>query len=780
VRYFGMRFFPYWVALSILIIAPVSAEDFNISVGDTVSDGVPVAGAGRLASSQESDLYSFTATAGQLIFAEQLAQDAAFGNNLRWQLLRPNGLTLFSSFFNNVQGRTTLPDAGVYKVRVFTDASNPAWTGGYSFRILPIPPDQTFPLTIGETISNGVPAPGAGRLEVAGAEDRYTFNATAGDLVFFESLIQDAAFKQNLRWQLTRPNGLTLFSSFFTNPQGRVLLPDTGPYTLRIFTSGIDSEWFGDYSFRTLAIRPDQTFAYTVGTLVTNGTPAVGAGRLEDPGSEDRYTFDGDAGQIVFFESLSQAASFAQNLRWQLLGPAGQTVFSSFFSNPQGRTVLPATGQYTVRIFTSATDPDWFGDYSFRTQGVSQDQIFPYNIGTVVSDGVPAPGAGNLEDPGSQDSYTFSGTAGQTIFFQSISQAPAYQNNLRWQLIAPNGLNVFSSFFSNPQGRTILPVSGEYRIRVFTDGNQAAWVGPYSFSTRAIGDQEIPIRIGEVVSEGQPEEGAGWIEAPGSEDNYTFSALAGEVVFFEAIEQAAAFKNNLRWQLLRPSGQPVFSRYFDNLESRIVLPETGTYKIRVYTDGNDPTWIGTYSFRTFSRVFARPDNAATKPDRAVSIPVAKLLFNDIPENTTDTLQLSLPMSSTVEGGTVTLQTNSVLYSPKAGFTGQDRFTYRLLGEGGGTNDTIVQVAVTPLADDFGTVVNYKWTGNETVTVNLMAQSDTNYQLQSSPDLITWTPMRVIAGSTADPMTFSFVVDESVHTLYFRAPRATTAIVRGVE
>src|SRR5688572_10520181 len=113
--------------LCLFLVTSLNAEEFNINVGDTVSDGVPAPGAGRIATSQESDFYLFTATAGQLVFAEPLAQDEAFQRNLRWQLIKPNGQTVFSAFFSGIPGRTVLPDAGVYKIRVFTDGVNPAW-----------------------------------------------------------------------------------------------------------------------------------------------------------------------------------------------------------------------------------------------------------------------------------------------------------------------------------------------------------------------------------------------------------------------------------------------------------------------------------------------------------------------------------------------------------------------------------------------------------------------------------------------------------------------------
>src|SRR6185503_8677360 len=177
---------------------PLHGENFNIVVGDTVSDGLPGVGAGRFATAKDEDFYSFTATAGQLVFFEALSQDPAFARNLRWQVLKPSGPAVFASFFSNPIGRTVLPEAGVYRVRIYSDGTNPNWIGAYSFRLLAIPPDQTFPFTLGSTVSDGIPAAGAGRLEVAGAEDNYLFTATAGQLAFFESISQDPAFARNL------------------------------------------------------------------------------------------------------------------------------------------------------------------------------------------------------------------------------------------------------------------------------------------------------------------------------------------------------------------------------------------------------------------------------------------------------------------------------------------------------------------------------------------------------------------------------------------------------
>ncbi|MGH2749649.1 MAG: hypothetical protein ACRDK3_02055 [Actinomycetota bacterium] len=62
--------------------------------------------------------------------------------------------------------------------------------------------DPAFMIGYGDTVSDGVPAPGAGNIEVGGATDSYSFEATAGDVAIFDVLQGSAG---NFRWRLSRP-----------------------------------------------------------------------------------------------------------------------------------------------------------------------------------------------------------------------------------------------------------------------------------------------------------------------------------------------------------------------------------------------------------------------------------------------------------------------------------------------------------------------------------------------------------------------------------------------
>ena len=94
----------------LLSAGKLAAENFTIQVGDTVSDGVPDVGAGRINVHTETDYYTFLGTAGQNIFIEDLGAAVSFAGYLRWELKSPGNATVFSTYLEgNNEGRRTLP-----------------------------------------------------------------------------------------------------------------------------------------------------------------------------------------------------------------------------------------------------------------------------------------------------------------------------------------------------------------------------------------------------------------------------------------------------------------------------------------------------------------------------------------------------------------------------------------------------------------------------------------------------------------------------------------------
>src|SRR6185295_15399438 len=138
---------------------------------------------GNLEGPGANDIYTFTGTSNQLVYFQDLNAQRCC---LNWAVYDPIGNQIVNDRLDGSDpGRRTLSRDGTYTVVVYPAGADATWTGTYSFRILPIPPDQTFAITIGSTVTNSVPGPGAGNLELAGANDIYTFTGTSNQLVYF-------------------------------------------------------------------------------------------------------------------------------------------------------------------------------------------------------------------------------------------------------------------------------------------------------------------------------------------------------------------------------------------------------------------------------------------------------------------------------------------------------------------------------------------------------------------------------------------------------------------
>ncbi|MEA2690817.1 MAG: hypothetical protein QOJ16_204, partial [Acidobacteriota bacterium] len=201
-------------------------QTFAISIGDTVADGVPAAGAGRIETPGTMDAYTFTAAAGQTVYFDYLA-----GGTFRiaWTLTDDSGRQVFSAPFEGDVGDITLAKGGTYTLTVGSPRNE--FAGTYSFKLWDVPPPQTFAISIGDTVSDGVPAAGAGRIETPGTMDVYAFTAAAGQTVYFDNL-GGGTFR--ISWTLTDDSGQQVFSAPFEGDVGNITLAKGGTYTLTV------------------------------------------------------------------------------------------------------------------------------------------------------------------------------------------------------------------------------------------------------------------------------------------------------------------------------------------------------------------------------------------------------------------------------------------------------------------------------------------------------------------------------------------------------------------
>lgn len=548
---------------------------FAIRVGDQVYDSVPAAGAGRLAVPGEIDLYTFTGTVGQQVFFDDRG-----GYLGVWTVVNPDGTELFRDDLDNRDpGVMWLPATGTYTVAVagYGYSEN---IGPYAFAILPTAQTLTFPIQIGDGVSDGVPAAGAGRLSVPGEVDQYTFVAQAGQRVFFDDCGGRIGY-----WEVSAPNGDQLFrDDLDTSDPGTRTLPADGTYLIRVYGySG--SQYVGAYSFKLSAVPNSVTYSIAIGNTVSDGVPAAGAGRFAAPGEEDLFTFAGTAGQWVYFDDQGGGVGY-----WALLGPDGNPLFrDDLDQSDPGAILLPITGTYTLRV-RSHGGSQHIGPYAFRLLLMSEPGEFTLTLGSEVRDGVPQTGAGRLDTPGGQAEYHFAGTAGQRVFFED-GGASFYA---QWLLFDPAGVCLFQDTLdgSDPMVKR-LPVTGTYTLRVQSAGDASQQTGTYAFRFTAVPDPvTYNLALGNVVSEGVPAAGAGLIAAPGEEDGFTFTGTAGQTISFE--DRGG---HGQTWSIVDPRGLRLSREALDGNPATqpIVLPVTGTYAL--FVGGHDPAEaIGSYSF----------------------------------------------------------------------------------------------------------------------------------------------------------------------------------------
>jgi hypothetical protein len=155
---------------------------------------------------------------------------------------------------------------------------------------------------------------------------------------------------------------------------------------------------FHDFNASSGAVDIAQTVAFTAGnTFVFQwnepfdpipptpvGAPIVQGSGTVPPNGDDRFTFNGTAGQIVeiFVDADPASATPNPDLTLALLDPDGNEIdFVDTGTNPESLTLaLPETGLYTVVVDSFL--PAQFGGYIYRVQEVeiTEQVLSDYNI----------------------------------------------------------------------------------------------------------------------------------------------------------------------------------------------------------------------------------------------------------------------------------------------------------------------------------------------------------------------------------------------------------------
>ena len=164
---------------------------------------------------------------------------------------------------------------------------------------------------------------------------------------------------------------------------------------------------------------------------------------------------------------------------WQLFGPNNQAISSPSNGNDLSAT-LPIDGTYTLAVYNYPYYSP--STYSFEAFVNANPTSAVPTLGTEVT--------GTIVNPGDQANYTFTGSAGQQVYFDNLGFATYLTANLT----GPSGNSVFSTYYDYDgigdadQGPYTLTQSGTYTLTVQDNyysslgnyGQQAA-TGSYDF-----------------------------------------------------------------------------------------------------------------------------------------------------------------------------------------------------------------------------------------------------------------------------------------------------------
>jgi hypothetical protein len=379
-----------------------------------------------------------------------------------------------------------LPTTGEYVLRIngetyywLTQPDSPYF---YEFRLV-TPTDGAANLTLGNPVSAAISEPGE--------FDVYTFEATAGDHLLFDSLgyVGNAPMGQGLLLTLVGPGGAELWADSVTSDSPLIELRDTGTYQLRVLGT-VDRT--GDYSFALrrlsdLANSPLDTLIGDGQTLDTNRTTRL-------------YRFSVTAGQTIFFDGAPENSS----AYWRLLDVNGQTLFNNPITT-NWIAELPYSGEYAIAMQNNSPTDE--APFSFKL--ITPDTMTAsIALGQTVTE--------TIAEPGEIRTYTFNASLGDVLYLDRGSR------DVRLAITDANGTTIANQFYNFESHPFVVLKSGMHTVKV--ESIQFGGTPSFFFSVLATADQPLK-SLGDSLSQALD---------PGREDAlYRYALTAGQTVYFD-------------------------------------------------------------------------------------------------------------------------------------------------------------------------------------------------------------------------------------------------------
>jgi len=420
----------------------------------------------------------------------------------------------------------------------------------YEFRVLD-PTRITNTVSIGTVVSN--------QLADAGDEHYLTFNAVAGQRLYFDALDSQA---NNVLYALISPDGRYRIWNAWNNCDfGIFTIPVSGTYTLRFHNSSSGS---ASYRFRILNLATQPVLP--LGTTQS--------GQLNPVTQTHIYRLQAVAGQKIHFSSLYASSGDAT---WSVQDPCNNQLVSGNIQDDLGTVFFPASGTYAL-IISGWGPGSGTLDYQILATDVTDAPMAPAGFGT----------CSGFVNAGQTNYVYFNAAAGTPIYIDSLTNNWSVTLRVR----DTNGVVVletapgYGSAGGPDPGFCILPSSGTYTVEI-----EGYYGGDYAFRILNLLTDAPALTTG---VEYDVSFALGF-----QTDVYRVSGTNAQILVYDALMNGSS----VYLCMLKPNGAALFggfnwwnyysaSAYSDNGPVR--LPSTGTYYLIVV---NDTDQTPDYKFR---------------------------------------------------------------------------------------------------------------------------------------------------------------------------------------
>ena len=514
---------PYSFRLLDLATAP------SISVGDLIT--------GSFETPNETDIYRFSATAGEEIFVDVLASSSFRGAIYRIVDARGN-IVADSSVVSDLDP-FEIPASGDYWLLIESEVPQTV-ENSYELRLISTS-TETLELAVGESV--------AGTLASPGDTFQYQFELPEDTLIAFDSFTN----RSDITWSLAGENSVVSERSFDRSDSRNfnpLLDLPAGNYTLTV-DGTLDA--IGDFEFRLLDLSD--------AAVINFGTTVAGDHAI--PNETDAYQFTGAAGQELLFdvESVDEAGQ----AQVRIFDPLGNEILNSSSLIDQEVIELQLTGTYFLLV-EGRVNNTVANQFEFSLREILVRDEGTISLNTSIADSIAI--------PGQQVTYSFDLSSDALVHFDSLTN----NAEIVWTLEGPRGVEFSNVRFDQSDSNAVsnttqVPPAFELRTGSYTLTVDAVdgVVGDFEFNLIDLSDNTQSTLITPVT--GTPVAVSGTQVTPLETQAFRFEAVAGDQFSFESI----AGESSSSYRLLDAFGTQVFIRTTSQDQSTVSLPLTGTY-----------------------------------------------------------------------------------------------------------------------------------------------------------------------------------------------------------